>query len=143
MNKRGQLNLSFGMIFSIILIILFLVFGFYAIKKFIEFQNDVQIKQFSADLQNDVDTLWKSTQGSQNIKYSLPTKITSVCFTSRDEFQNMKFTSSSIIQGEEINNIDILKMTETEEPFCITNAKGKISITLTKNFGESLVTIAR
>jgi hypothetical protein len=142
MNKRGQLNLSFGMIFSIILIIAFIAFGFYAITKFIDLQKTIQIENFLKDFQNDVNNMWKSPQGSQVLTYSLPTKISSVCFTN-DEFQNLKFTSNEIIGGKMIENLDIANITAIQNPFCISNIKGKISLTIVKNFGETLVRVER
>ncbi|VVB83675.1 Uncharacterised protein [uncultured archaeon] len=141
-NRSAQMNLSFGMIFSIILIIVFLVFGFYAITKFLNMQQDVQIQTFSQNFQEDVNKMWKSSEGSQSVKYSLPTKISSVCFQN-DEFENMKFTSKSIIAGKKIENIDIAKTIKDENPFCIQNVKGKISMNIVKNYGETLVTITR
>lgn len=142
MKKRGQLNLSFGMIFSIILIIVFIAFGFYAITKFIDLQKTIQIQSFLNNFQNDVDNMWKSPGGSQPVTYPLPTKISSVCF-SNDEFQNLKFTSNEIIQGKNIENLNIANITAIENPYCIPNIKGKISLTLAKDFGETLVRVER
>jgi hypothetical protein len=140
--KKGQLQLSFGMIFSIILIIAFLGFGFYAIMKFIDLQNSIQIENFLRDFQQDIDKMWKSSQGSQTIKYPLPSKISAVCFKN-DEFQNLEFISNSMIKGDLIENIDIAEITEKENPYCIQNVKGKISITLIKDYGETLVRVER
>ncbi len=142
MKKSGQLHLSFGMIFSVILIIVFLSFGFYAITKFIDFQRTIQIEKFLSDFQNDVNKMWKGVQGSQEVTYSLPTKITSVCFED-DDFQNLAFTSKEIIKGDKIENIYIEKITENENPYCIQNTKGKISLTIVKDYGETLVRITR
>jgi len=143
-NSKGQMNLSFGMIFSIILIIIFLVFGFYAIKKFVELQQEVQIEQFIEDFQNDVDKMWKSPQGSNEVTYSLPTKITSICFINDEKvYENLRFTSKNVIPGEKINNIDIGKITEEENPFCIENIDGKVGFIITKNYGETLVTVTK
>lgn len=141
---KGQLNLSFGMIFSIILIIVFIAFGFYAITKFIELQNSIQIEQFLSDFQDDVTAMWKSTGGSEGQvrTYYLPTKITSVCFID-DEFQNLRFTSNKIIGGKMIENLDIASITAKENRFCIGNIKGKINLTLVKDFGETLVRVER
>jgi len=138
--KRGQLDISFGMIFAIILIIVFLAAGFYAIKKVIELQQSVQVESFLSDFQDDVNAMWKSPKGSQNVEYTLPTKITSVCFTN-DEFQNLEFTSSEIISGKLIENIDIVNITAVEDPYCIKSVKGKVSMTLLKNYGETLVKV--
>jgi len=141
-DKTGQMNLSFGMIFSIILIVIFLAFGVYAIIKFLELQESIQVSTFLNDFQNDVNKMWKSSQGSQSVKYTLPTKISAVCFQ-QDEFENLKFTSERIIRGKIIDNIDIPKITKDENPFCIKSVNGKISMTISKNFGEQLVTITR
>jgi hypothetical protein len=142
MKKRGQLNLSFGMIFSIILIVVFLAFGTYAIIKIVDWQKTIQIQSFLRDLQNDVDKMWQSNQGSQVVTYSLPAKITAVCF-SNDELRNLKFVSSGIIDGKMINNLDIAAITARENPYCIQNPKGIISFTIAKDFGETLVRIQR
>jgi hypothetical protein len=141
-SRSGQLNLSFGMIFSIILIIVFIAFGIYAIIKFIDLQKSIQIESFLNDFQNDVNNMWKSPQGSTPLTYSLPTKISSVCF-SNDEFQNLKFISNEIISEKMIEHLDIAKTTAKENPFCIQNIKGKISLTLVKDFGETLVRVER
>ncbi len=142
MKKGGQLNISFGMIFSIVLIIVFLAFGFYAIKKFIDLQNSIQTENFLRDLQSDVDKMWKSSQGSQEVSYPVPGKVSAVCFKD-DEFQNLEFVSSTLVRGEMIENIDITKITEDENPYCVQNVKGKISLTIIKDYGETLVRIER
>ena len=75
------MKLSFGMIFSIILIVIFIGFAFFAIQKFLGIQNSVQVGKFSNDFQLDVDKIWKGSQGSEEKEYFLPKKITFVCFT--------------------------------------------------------------
>jgi hypothetical protein len=140
--KKGSITLSFGMIFSIILVIAFLGVGFYAIKKFIGFQETIQVENFMRDFQQDVDKVWKSAQVSQVLTYPLPTKISSVCFTN-DDFQNLRFTSTEIINGKLIEHLDIASIIAKENPYCITNTKGKVSITLLKEYGETLVRVRR
>ena len=163
LNKKGQLNLSFGMIVSIIMIIIFLAFGFYVISKFLGMKNSVEIGKFIEGLRNDVDKMWRSSQGSQNLEYSLPTKIEYVCFV--DYTSGKKGAESEIYEklkqvynGEEniffypvgsgegidsaaINHINIGKITENQNPFCLNNEKGKIKLTLKKNFDDALVGI--
>jgi len=142
-NRSGQISMSFGTIFSIILIIAFIAFAVFAIIKFLDLQKTIQIEKFTGDFQNDVSKMWKSTQGSQKLAYSLPTHILAVCFTD-DEFQNMQFNSAKgIIPGRKISSLDIVKTTETDDPFCIPNVKGKLSLTITKAYGETLVTVTR
>jgi hypothetical protein len=141
-NRRGQLEISFGMIFSIILVIFFLAFGFYAITKFIELQQSVQVETFLDDFQEDINAIWKSPQGSQSRTYVLPTKITAVCLTD-DPDMNLEFTSKEIIPGDYIKNLNIENITAEEDPFCVENIKGKINLVISKEYGETLVSVGK
>lgn len=161
---KGQIKLSFGMIFSIILIVIFLVFAFYAIKAFLKFQDSATKGKFLDDLKSDVDRVWKAAESSQERTYSLPSKIVSVCFvdfstsaTGRNAgiyselkkayygVENFVFypVGSSEVESAQIKNIDLVEMTKDENPFCIENVKGKLKLTLTKNFNDALVRVAR
>jgi hypothetical protein len=140
--KKGQLEISFGMIFSIILVIAFLGFGFYAITKFIEMQQTIQIEKFASDFQEDVNTVWKSLQGSQTRSYTLPKKIIAVCFIN-EESRNMKFLSERIISGKYIEKLDIDKILGNQKEFCIENTDGKVNLVISKEYGETLVTIKK
>ena len=161
--KRSQMKLSFGMIFSIILIVAFISFAFYAIQKFLEIQRVAQIGQFVDSLQKDVDKMWRSSQGSQAEEYFLPSRIDYVCFVDYSlpgrgdnkelykklkqvfyEFENLIFYTVGSAEGLDavvIKNIDIEKITEDENPFCIENSKGKVRMTIKKDWGDALVTI--
>ena len=166
MKKRGQINLSFGMIFSIILIVVFIAFAFYAIGKFLDIQKSATTGQFIQALETDVNKMWKSSQGSQEIEYSLPTSVDSICFTdfesavnpqSRkalyDEFRFVYFEDENIffypigssggVESTKIDNVDIIGITNNENPYCITAANGKIKLTIKKALDETLVTITR
>lgn len=162
-NKKAQLKLSFGMIFSIILIIIFIAFAVYAVQKFIDVQNTVQIGKFASDFQNDIDKIWKGSQGLQKKEYSLPKKINFVCFadysssekgSKRNFYDELKLVyyenenlffypigSAKGIDGKEIRHIDLEKTTETNNPLCFENLEGKVSFTIQKDFNEALVTI--
>ena len=162
-NKKSQMKLSFGMIFSIILIIIFIAFAFYAVQKFIDVQNTVQIGKFSNDFQNDIDKIWKGSQGLQKKEYILPKKIEFVCFTDYsssgkglnkefyDEFKLVYYENENLffypigsakgIDAKEIMRIDLTKTTETKNPLCFKNIEGKVSFTIQKDFNEALVTI--
>jgi len=141
-NKKAQLDISFGMLFSIILIIIFIAFGFYAIKSFMNTQNSLQIKQFTEELQTNIDKIWREVQGRQTVSYSLPKQITFVCFQD-DEFENLKFISENVIRGKIIQNIDIQTTLSGEEELCIQNIKGKVSFKIAKDYGETLVKIEK
>jgi len=162
-DKKAQMKLSFGMIFSIILIIIFISVAFYAINKFLDIQETVQLGKFSDDLQNDIDKIWKSSQGSQPKEYSLPKKIEYICFADYlsgkkgknlglyDELEqdfyeneNMFIYPVSASQGQNakwVKNIDLEKTTLLNNPLCFKNIDGKINLILKKDFGENLVTI--
>jgi len=157
------MKLSFGMIFSIILIIVFLSFAFYAIKTFLNMQSTMQVGKFVDELRNDVDKMWKSSQGSQEREYILPKKIDYICFVDYNSnkkggniekystlkkvyYENENFFfypvgSSLGIDACEIKHINLEKITQEQNPFCIENKKGKINIVLKKDFGEALVNI--
>lgn len=139
MKNRGQMQLSFGMIFSIFLIIIFFAFAFYAIKNFVNIGKDAQISKFANDLQTDVDRVWRSSKSSQEETYSLPDKITSVCFRN-NEFENLIFSSEEFIAPKNIEHLDIGTMTASGN-YCIDNLDGKVKLILKKDFGETLVTI--
>jgi len=138
--KRAQMKLSFGMIFSIILIIIFIAVAIYAILKFLGIQDSVKIAQFEDDLQSDIDKMWKGSQGSQEVEYSLPAKIKSVCFKD-DEYENLVFRADKFIEGIKINHIDIEKTLAGEDSFCIDNVNRKLKMRIKKEYGEALVTI--
>jgi len=145
-SKKGALEISFGMIFSIFLIIIFIAAAFYAIRMFLSTQDDIKIGIFVNDLKKDVDAMWKGSSESQKVEYSLPSKVQEVCFVNNPENspnQNLIFTSSQIIPGKKIDNLDIAKITESENPYCIANINGKVKMTIVKDYGEILVRIER
>ena len=164
-SKKAQMKMSFGMIFSIILIIIFIAFAFYAIKKFLGLQNAVTVGQFKDKLTSDIDKIWKGSQGSQSEEYSLPKKIEYACFVdfsspasgiNQDYYSKLKqayygsenlifypFGSGDGMDSFEISHIDLAKITTVENPYCIKNDGGKIKLTIEKGFGENLVNIKR
>jgi hypothetical protein len=165
MVKRGQIKLSFGMIFSIILIIVFVSFAFYAIQKFLSLGHAAQIAKFINDFQSDIDKIWRGSQASQTKEYFLPSKIKFVCFTDYlnnalgrkrgffDELKQNFFENENIFfypvgsaegfDATEIKHINLSKITKDENPYCIENIEGKLQIVLKKEYGEALVTVTR
>ena len=165
-SSAGQVQMSFGMIFSIILIIVFLAFAFYAIRIFLNMQNNAQIGEFMNNFQADINRIWGgSVESSEEQEYSLPKKVSSVCFVDfsvsgtgmntgllselrRGYYGNENLvvypTGSSDIESIEINNIDLYLITRDENPFCVEIIKGKLKLTLIKEFGgNGLVSVTR
>lgn len=132
--KSGEMKLSFGMIFSIFLIIVFLAFAFYVIPKFLDLQENITTKKFIDDFQNDVDKMWKSTQGSQEIEYSVPSGIEKICF--RDS--ELYFKPIGVGGNSDYTKIEHL---DVADDFCVKSSDGRIKMTIKKDFNEVLVRI--
>ena len=163
-NKRGQTEMSFGMIFSIILVIVFLGFAFYAIKTFLAFQDSAKAGRFFDQIQVDIDRIWKSSQSSEQQEYVVPSGADFVCFIdfSSDakgensifysELERADYRSENLVfypveftgfESKEISHINIEETTAGENPLCIKTSNGKVTLTLKKDFGEALVTISK
>jgi hypothetical protein len=143
--KKGQMQISFGVIFSIILIVIFIAFAIYAISKFMEIKTTAQLAKFKGNLQDDVDTAWKSTHSSQEVKYFLPNKVKQVCFID-DENENFYFIPDDF-KGGMLKNINIASTiaSSTDRPrkLCINTTEGKVLMTIKKAYNEDLVTITK
>ena len=155
--EKGQLHLSFGMIFSIILIIVFIFFAFYAIKIFLNVGEKTEIASFVKDLQTDVNKIWKASQGSQQVSYGLPSSVEKVCFIKNQEknlvivpkeassFENINITHLNIERtlveaGRSTSQVEYNGRNVTG--LCFEN-NNKVSMILKKNFGESLVYVKK
>ena len=143
--NKGAMELSFGMLFSIILIIIFIAFAIYGIAKFLNLQKNIQTKTFVNNLNFDIDKLWKS-QGSQPVTYAVPINVERVCF-SEDEFE--KDIDMEIRGQKSIVTYDIIHAKLSEElskgagSNCVLAEKGKIALQLEKEYRETLVTIGK
>jgi len=163
LEKKGQLKISFGVIVSIILIVIFIMFSFFVIQKFLGVKNSIQLGQIKDDLQKDVDRVWKSSQGSEKKSYFVPNQIRLICFADflsgeRGEYleiyddlkfnffnkENLFFYPSESAEGfggVAIENLNIEKITEEKNPSCLKNNNGIVEMTIKKDFNENLVTV--
>ncbi len=164
--KNGQMQISFGMIFSIFLIIAFLAFAGYAIVKLLDFQCTAKMGTFINDFKSDVDRIWTGGGGSQRVQYPICSKVKEVCFVSElpakgiSEVKEKYEEKLNFYQGtgnmfilpvgavgkiseQNIPHIEIEKTTEEENPLCIKSNKGKVSMLIKMSAGESLVTVSR
>ncbi len=163
-NKKGQMQLPFGMIFSIILVVVFIIFAFYAIKTFLAFQDSAKAGRFFDQIQGDIDRVWRGSGSSEQQEYVVQSGADFVCFIdfSSDAkgensifyselkrtdygsenlaFYPVKFTG---FESKEINHINLEETTAEENPFCIETGNGRVSLVLKKDFGEALVTVER
>ena len=148
--KRTQMDLSYGMIFSIILIIVFLFFAFYAIRAFLRVNDTANVATFTSTLQEDIDDMWRGAQGSQTLSYGLPSKIAKVCFEDRGDknlvFLDNKNEALSDVPLFMIEHVDLGKiignsMVGDKNMKCFLKKDGKVRMFLEKKFGEDLVNI--
>ncbi|PXY71525.1 hypothetical protein CXX78_00570 [Candidatus Parvarchaeota archaeon] len=79
MEKRGSVQLSFGMIFSIIIIIVTVSIAFYVIAYFLDLRKCTEIGLFYKDFQDKIDDIWKSEFASEEFVGRLPSGIDGVC----------------------------------------------------------------
>jgi len=149
-NKRAQMMaMPYSVIFSILLIVFFIVVAFIAIKIFwcpwckdCTLSDSASEGLFKDDLKTAIDDVWNSAGGDKPFKVKLPDKIDYVCFfdDSRDgmgqyldfakEFKKMGGgniylqPTRNACEGFKyfiFKHIDILETTKTENPFCIEN----------------------
>lgn len=160
------MKLSFGMIFSIILIIVFMTFAFYVIKILLQGQSDNSVLLFKEKMQDDIDKIWKGSGSLRNPDgYSLPSKVEMVCFVDYSSpekgmnsgiYEKLKqayYGSENLIfypvgsanglDSALIKHIDLEKITESENPYCIENNDGKVMLTIKRDYNEELVLVER
>ena len=76
---KGQLELSFGMIFSLLIIIATVGTAGYFITKFVETGKCTTLQLAYAELQEGVDSVWGAAVGNKEISLQVPSGITSLC----------------------------------------------------------------
>jgi len=140
-SKRSQMKLSFGMIFSIILIVAFLAVAFYAIYVFLGINESAKIAKFTEGLQNDVDKLWTGSKGTQSVDYFLPSKVDGVCFQNKE--QTMRFLPPLVdVMPVKIEHLNISEITKHGD-LCINKTDDRVHMVLKKGYGENLVLITK
>jgi hypothetical protein len=167
-DKRAQqlMGMPFSMIFSIILIIFFIVVAFIAINHFLNLKKCTQVGLFVQGIQEQIDKAWNSEKSSFTYEGNLPSNIKYVCianfsrkFNSAGLDQNLEeelnlygnpndnmliypVASSCDIGNQNLKHINLNKITNTKNPFCIKVDNGKIKIKISKEINEALVSLA-
>jgi len=162
-NKRGQVKMSFGMIFSIFLIVVFIGFAFYIISTILSLQDSASSGRFANEIQNDVDKIWRSSESRDEIEYLLPSEVDYACFVdfkseatgdyedlydelrfiAFNEDENLVLYPSESGQGSfTIEHLDLSNVKNSQNPFCFKESSGKIKVTFVKNFDDPLVGIS-
>lgn len=159
-NTKGQIQMSFGMIFSIIIIIATVAVAFYFIQKFLDSSDCVVLGDFKSKLQNDIDAAWRSPIAQKKFTGTLTRGIESVCFGSisdrmpgenEKEFQEFSYLVDSdknlfLYPSNEACNgrsaVLKLKNVDSKGFFCKKVINGKIELNIIKESAtESLVKV--
>ncbi|MEM3405700.1 MAG: hypothetical protein QW117_01865 [Candidatus Pacearchaeota archaeon] len=163
-NKKAVIEISFGTIFSIILIIIFIFAASYGIKKFLNLSYCSQIGIFKEELQNEIDKIWAGSGEYVYTKnFSLPSKITYICFGDKEnkekgeykdyfkDFKNYGLTNNNFFfipmkyacdfKTLTLKHIDIKKITSKNNPYCIPVTKENVNIKIVKKTNNNLVCI--
>ena len=160
-NKKGEgvMSMPFAVIFSIILIVVFIVIAFIAIKHFLNLQKCGSVGTFYEDLQDKVNEAFASTGYRDWMDISLPSGITEVCFADLSKPQKGRFTAehedfdrfesyeantflypankACNMEYRQINHLDLNNVIETQNPYCISADK-KIEV-IFEMYGRGVV----
>ena len=166
MSKRGAIELSFGMIFSVIIIIAIVGVAIYAITTFLDIGKTSQFGLFHQRFQETVDDVWASSITNRIVSFALPSSVKLVCFGNlagnsynpqyEDEFRELKRYSSNFEQqnanrflyppdkgGEfaykKVDKIDLSGMINGFD--CFRVVSGNVKIRLVKDEFDPLVKI--
>lgn len=149
-NKRGQeggVGMSFGFLFSIILIIIFVFGAVWGVKYFLDLNTCSTIGLSLEDLQKEVQTAYQSSSYSREIQLDFP-GLDQICFANLSEpltgdldvyeeiniyeFENantflLPGGKSCDIPFKKIKFLNISAITRMKNPYCV-DANGKVQI---------------
>ncbi len=157
---EGVFGMTFSMMFSILLIVFFVVAAFIAIRFFLSFQRTAEIGLFYEELQADVDEAWRANSAEINFNSTLPSGIEYACFMNlsadalaadakeKEIYDYLKFSGASWkvnfalwpqdrvgeLGYKEIKNVNL----PDSNPYCIAVKGRAVNIRIEKKFGEAL-----
>ncbi len=161
-NKNAQqiLGLSFGVIFSIILIVFFIVVAGIVINSFLKVQNCARLGIFIKGFGSDIKNSWNSEYTEHEFKGNLPSSIDYVCFANLTESFSGEFKEIgrelSLFEGKKanmffypaskacempyhyINHLDS-DIVKTKNPNCFPVYKGEINLKIKKGLSDRFV----
>ena len=165
-SKRSQetLGIGFGVIFSIILIVFFIVVAGIVIKTFLDTKKCAELGIFVDRFGSEVEKTWNSQSYKGQFKGNLPGSIDYVCFANLSNSISGEFEEEgydiALYEGRRANtffylpekiacgfpfyntrHLDIEKITAINNPNCFEVKKGKISFELEKELDDKLVNI--
>jgi hypothetical protein len=144
--KKAQNKMSFGMIFTVFLIAVFLGFAFFGIRSFLGSVDESKILKFKKDLQGDIDDVWNDLgRSSQPGKYLVPDKIIKICVNQTDTNNNflIYYEDRSFPEEKKLEHLNMEKTLDGKKGVCFENKNGKIEMMIKKGSGEQTVTLEK
>ena len=151
------MGLPFGMIFAIILIVVFVVIAFIAVGYFLDIGRASGVGLFYRELQGVVDDAMRGQSSEVGFDIDLPSKVLFVCFanlsgeiTNRgaeyEAIRNYDVYEANVflvppefaenMQWKFVEHLNVGKITESENPYCVS-ADGELRVG--KGFYDKLV----
>lgn len=159
--KKAQMEISFGFIFAIIVIAAIIAVAVYVIIHFLNLSKCSQTGLFYSDLQGEIDKAWAGSMTSKQFSGTLPSNLKSVCFGSLKsnpisdfiaeqnelkKFQNLDknvfLYPNTKACSAQLSNYK-LEHIKVDRFFCVPVSSGKVSIKISKNETDALVTLTR
>ncbi len=142
--NKGQLKISYNLIFSIILIVVFISFAIFAITKFTSTQENIKAKKLINDIQTEIDDVSRTSGSSLQESFNVPKGVEEICFEQQPENSekpNIYSIPKDIVSGK-ISGIDWINTNPNGEKLCIeVNQQRKIYIWFNKDYGKTLVSL--
>ena len=161
MNKSGQqssFGMSFGVIFSIFLIIVFISIAIVAINAFLDFKCKAQLGNVYENLQSRVNSVWRGSGSEREFDIKFCGGVRKVCFANLSaeitgddsvykEIAHHEYNGYNTfmmppgkagdLDVKNIEHLDIAKITAESNPYCITEG----SYTVSKGVRSRLVMV--
>jgi hypothetical protein len=153
---KGQLELSFGMIFSLIIILATIGTAAYFIISFVKTGSCADLQLSYASLQDSIDDVWGAALGEKTVDLRMPRGVTSLCFGDARATGNATFRElidPYLIEGYGLYALPPTKACDGElaskqltkvtgDFFCVPVRNNKVTIRASKaSVGERMVTL--
>ena len=158
-NKKGQqaVGMSFGMIFAIFLIIVFVVIAFMAVNSFMDLGESASVGMFYEELQEAVNDALQSQESDRKFAMNLPGGVEKICFGNLsasitnpgEDYDAIKdyvvYEANTFLLPPEkaagmswkhIDRINVAKITENSNPYCVDV---DVDLKIRKEFYDRLV----
>ena len=159
MDKKGQVQISFGMIFSIIIVIATVAIGFYVITYFLNLSSCTKVGIFWNSFNEEVDKAWNSDITEKIFEKNVPSGITHLCLGNFSQMPfevDKKFFNELKGYGGSDKNAYLyppgkacdaafynIRHAKTDRFFCIPVESGTLKIKLSKTSSDALVKLSK